>query len=246
MSEEIASLREELAGLRAELKELRLEQNKLLRMVGICPEDKDEKWPDYLHIEASCLAVRDHAMKIPIIMRTRDDGACIAFRDDNHRTRAELSIGKDGARFEMHNAEGKLIFQLAEAVDGSGQMCVCDAEGHPRAGLRVNEYGGVVNVVDQQAKPQVILLGTPEGGQIFTTNAMHQASATMKATNRGGMVCVHEPSGQLMGFLAADTETGSVGVYGPHGAMAAQVGAGPDGGGIVFHDLDGEMREKLP
>ncbi len=100
---------------------------------------------------------------------------------------------------------------------------------------------------DQTLRPRErVRVGTEEGGQIFAANAMHQASATMKATARGGMVCVHEPSGQLMGFLAADTEMGSVAVYGPHGAMAAQLGSGPDGGGIVFHDLDGEAREKLP
>ena len=246
MPDEITPLREEVAALRAELQELRLEHRKLLHMVGVLPLDEGEKWPDYLHLEASSIAVRDDPMKIPIIMRSEGDHASLAFIDENHRHRAELSINKDGTRFEMHNAEGKLIFQLAEAKDGSGQMCVCDAEGHPRAGLRVSEHGGVVNVVDKEAKPQVALVGTEEGGQIFATNAMHQASATMKATDRGGMVCVHEPSGQLMGFLAADTETGSVAVYGPHGAMAAQLGSGPDGGGIVFHDLDGEAREKLP
>src|SRR5258708_17502329 len=104
----------------------------------------------------------------------------------------------------MRNAEGKLIFQLVEADDGSGQLCVCDADGRPRAGMRVNEHGGVVNVVDKEAKPQACLLGTAQGGEIFAVNAMHRASATMKATARGGIVSVSESSGQLMGFHGAD------------------------------------------
>jgi hypothetical protein len=246
MPEDLAPLREEIAALRAELKELRLEHRKLLRMVGILPLREGEPWPEYLHVEAECVAVRKEKMHIPIIMRADDDCASLVFMDKNNRTRIELSLGQNGPQFEMRNAEGKLIFQLAKAPDGSGQLCACDAEGRPRAGMRVNEYGGVVNVVDKVNKPQACLLGTAEGGEIFAVNAMHQAAATMKATARGGLVTVSESSGQLMGFLGADADKGQLSVYGPHGAQAVGIGATEAGGGIVFYDVDGAAKASLP
>lgn len=246
MPDDVTLLREELAALRAELQELRLEHRQLLRQVGVLPRREGEPWPEFLSLEADCLAIRDDPMRLPIVMRAEGERAYIAFLDKNNRTRAELSIDETGPRFEMHNAAGELIFQLSEAEDGSGQMCVCDAAGKPRAGLRVNEHGGVVNVLDPKGKPQVVLTGSTEGGEIFAVNAMHKASATMKATARGGMVCVHEPSGQLMGFLSADTETGGVSIYGPHGAMAAGMVATESGGAALFYDVDGEHRATLP
>jgi hypothetical protein len=246
MTDEITPLREEVALLRAELKELRLEHRKLLRMVGVLPLDKGEEWPEYLDVEASCVALRNDRMQIPIIMRGEDAEGSITFMDKNRRTRIDIVCDESGPRFEMYNAEGKLIFQIAEAADGSGQACACDPDGRPRAGLRVNEKGGVVNVIDTAGKPQAFLIGTPTGGEIFTVNAMHNASATMKATSAGGMVCVHESSGQLMGFLSANTETGGLSIYGPHGAIAAGLIAGETGGAIIFNDVDGEPKATLP
>ena len=73
MTDEITPLRDEVAALRAELKELRLEHRKLLRMVGILPLAEGEKWPDYLHLDAACLAVRDNPLRIPIIMRSEGE-----------------------------------------------------------------------------------------------------------------------------------------------------------------------------
>ena len=246
MPDDLASLREEIAALRADIKELRLEHRKLLHLVGVLPGIKFGPWPEYLTIEAECVAVRNEKMHIPIIMRANDDCASLIFMDKNHRTRIELALGVNGPQFEMRNAEGKLIFQLVQAADGSGQLCACDAEGRPRAGMRVNEQGGVVNVVDKESKPQAFLLGTPEGGQVFAVNAMHQASATMKATARGGLVSVCESSGQLMGFLAANANAGQLSVYGPHGAQAVGIGASEAGGGIVFYDVDGVSKATLP
>ena len=167
MPEDLASLREEIAALRAEFKELRLEHRKLLYKLGILPLREGEPWPDYPHVATECVAVRNGKMHIPIIMRADDDGASLIFMDKNHHARIELAFGQNGPQFEMRNAEGELIFQLVQAADGSGQLCVCDAEGRPRAGMRVNEHGGVVNVVDKENKPQAFLLGTAEGGQVF-------------------------------------------------------------------------------
>lgn len=246
MNDDISLLRDEVTDLRAELQALRRDHQRLLdRLFEESPEPGEQP-PEFMNIAAECVAVRNDPKTIPILMRARENGAFIALLDDKMRHRAELSIGADGARFEMHNAEGKLIFQIAEAKDGSGQMCVCDAAGQPRAGLRVNESGGVVNVIDPAGKPQAFLLGSPAGGEVFAVNAMHKAAVTMKATDRGGMVCVHEPSGQLMGYLAANTETGAVGVHGSHGARACLIGSDANGGVVQLYDIDGEFLAKLP
>ncbi len=246
MPDDIPTLRAEVAALRVDLKALQLEHRLLLRMVGVLPLDKDEPWPQYLSPEADCLAIRNSPLRIPIVMRADEDRAYIAFIDKNHRTRAELSIDDNGPRFEMHNAAGELTFQLAEAVDGSGQLCVCSKSGKPRAGMRVNESGGVVNVIDDDGKPQAFLLGTPEGGEIFVVNSMHRAGAALKATPLGGQVTVNEPSGQLMGFLFGTNEMGMLSVYGPHGAMAATLAGSEAGGRLAFNNLEGDLEHVLP
>ena len=247
MPDELTTLREELAALRAELAALKKSHHRLLDRLMELPNDDDyETWPDYLHLEASSLCIRNHRMRIPIIMQADDDGATIGFYDEKHCQRLELASSKTGAHLELRNPEHQLSFQLIGAPDGSGQLCVCDPEGRPRAGMRVNEFGGVVNVVDKESKPQVILIGTEEGGEVFAVNAAHKASATMKATARGGHISVHEPSGQLMAFLSADTEAGCVTVYGPHGEQAASLIGSEAGGRAVFHDVEGKPTTHLP
>ena len=246
MPDDITTLREEIAALRTELHELRDDHQKLLRKVGILPLSEGEPWPEYPHVETECVAVRNEKLHIPIILRAFEDSASLIFMDKNHQTRIELSLGQNGPQFEMRNAQGKLIFQATEADDGSGQLCACDSEGRPRAGMRVNEFGGVVNVVDKEAKAQACLVGTAEGGEIFAVNAMHQAAATMRATARGGLVTVSESSGQLMAFLGATAEAGQLSVYGPHGAQAVGITGSEAGGGIVFYDVEGTPKESLP
>ena len=246
MSDEIISLREELAALRAEFTELKKEHRKLLRMVGILPLDEGEKWPEYLHIECNAFAVRDGPMKIPIIMRAEGGDAYITFMDGNHIDRLKLSLDGTGPLIELRNAKGKLIFQVAEAADGSGQLCVCDAEGAPRAGMRVSEHGGLLNVLDKSGKPQAFLTCAVEGGEVHVASAAHRNSAAMKATVKGGLITVSEPSGQLMGFLMGSSDAGQVSVYGPHGAQAVGISGTAQGGGIIFYDLDGEPKAHLP
>lgn len=246
MPDDITTLREEVAALRAELTELRKEHRKLLNLVGLWPQFEDEKWPDYLHIEASCLVARDDKMKIPLMIRGEGSKGSIVFMDENHRERIEIVLDEHGPRFEMRNAKGELIFQVAEAKDGTGQLCVCDADGKPRAGMRVSELGGVVNVLDKDVKPQAFLAGNVEGGEVHVINAMHKPAAAMKASARGGIVSVNEPSGQLMGFLFGENGSGQLSVYGPQGEQAVGIAGTEHGGGIIFYDVDGKSKSSLP
>lgn len=246
MPDDITALREEVAALRTELTELRKEHRKLLQMVGVLPFDENEPWPDYLHIEASCLVARDDKMKIPLMIKGEGSKSSIVFMDENHRERIEIAFDENGPRFEMRNAKSELIFQIAEAKDESGQLCVCDADGKPRVGMRVSELGGLVNILDKNVKPQAIITGTTEGGEIHVVNAMHRGAAAMKASGRGGILSVNESSGQLMGFMAADTDAGQISVYGPHGAPAVGITGTETGGGMVFYDVDGEPKIHFP
>lgn len=246
MPDEITAVREEVAALRAELNQLRLEHLTLLQKVGIMPLHKDEPWPEMLHIDAEAIAVRHSRQHIPLLLRANEEEAYMVFMDSNQRERLKLSFDADGPRLEMRNAEGNLIYQIAEATDTSGQACVCDADGRPRAGMRVTEGGGVVNVLDTEGKALAIMLGGAAGGEVLTATAMQRPGATMKATPNGGLVSVHEPSGQLMGFLASNTESGELAVYGPQGSQAMSVTSGENGGAVVFFDEEGKPKSKLP
>jgi hypothetical protein len=246
MPDDITALREELASLRAEFTQLQAEHREVLRLLDLHLKDKEEPWPRYLSFEASGLAIRDHEKHLPIIMRAREDGASLVFMDKNACVRAEFIVDDQGFRFETRNSEHQLTFQLAESEDGSGQMCVCDPEGNPRAGLRVNESGGVVNVVDERGKAQAFLLGTPKGGEVMVANAAHRAGASMRASEIGGQVLVHEPSGQLMGHFSATNDMGVLSVYGAHGSMAATLAGSEVGGRLAFHDLEGTVETVLP
>ena len=64
------------------------------------------------------------AQELPVMLRTEEGGACLSFTDKEHRERVRLAFDENGPLFEVRNAQGKLIFQLSEAKDGSGQLCV--------------------------------------------------------------------------------------------------------------------------
>jgi hypothetical protein len=244
--EMITTLREELATLRAELTELRRDHHRLLDKIGLLPDEDGGPKPRYLQFDAECFGVRNSEKWLPIIMRADDDHASLIFMDRNNCVRAEFIIDDTGFRIETRNSQHQLAFQLAEAKDGTGQLCVCDAEGRPRAGMRVNESGGVVNVVDPHGKPQAVLLAQPSGGEIFVVNAMHRAGVTLRASEVGGQVLVHEPSGQLMGHFSATNDMGALSVYGEHGSMAATLAGSGEGGRLAFHNLDGAVESVLP
>ncbi len=237
---------EELEELRKEVAKLKLDVAHLLNLLDQQDDDPEFPRPEYATFEACHLAVRGGDMRIPFHVMATDDGVELSLSDKNHIARAILRIGEDSAVLEFRNAKGKLITQLSEAEDGSGQFCVCDAEGKPRAGMRVSELGGMVNTVNKEGKPQTVMLGGEAGGEVFVTNNNGQMAVKLMAAGNGGMITVHELSGQIMGYLSADANTGSVGVHGPLGEMAAALIANDSGGSILFNDAEGKHKAMLP
>ena len=239
---------EDLEELRKEVAKLKLDVAHLLNLLDQQDDDPEFPRPKYATFEACHLAVRseDQDHRIPFHIMGTDDGVELSFSDKNHIARALFSIGEDSAVLEFRNAKGNLIAQLAEAEDGGGQFCVCDAEGNPRAGMRVSEIGGIVNTLTKEGKPQAVLLGGKTGGEVFITSTSQHMAVKLTAAEKGGMVTVHEPSGQIMGFLSADTNTGSLGVYGPLGDMAVALVSNDSGGSIVFNDAEGKYKAMLP
>jgi hypothetical protein len=239
-------VREDLEELRKEVAKLKLDVAHLLALLDQQDDDPDYPRPKYPTFEACHLAVRSQDMRIPFHVMATVDGVELTLWDKDNRTRALLSIGEDCALLEFRNAKGKPIAQLTEAEDGSGQFCVCDAEGNPRAGMRVSELGGTVNTVDKEGEPQAVLLGAEAGGQVFITNNNRQMAVKFISAEKGGVITVHELSGQTMGFLSADADTGSLGVYGPLGDIAVGLLANDSGGSILFNDAEGKHKAMLP
>jgi hypothetical protein len=237
---------EDLEELRKEVAKLKLDVAHLLALLDQQDDDPDYPRPKYPTFEACHLAVRSQDMRIPFHVMATEDGVELTLWDKDNRTRALLSIGEDCALLEFRNAKGKPIAQLTEAEDGSGQFCVCDAEGNPRAGMRVSELGGTVNTVDKEGEPQAVLLGAEAGGQVFITNNNRQMAVKLISAEKGGVITVHELSGQIMGFLSADADTGSLGVYGPLGDIAVGLLANDSGGSILFNDAEGKHKAMLP
>ena len=100
--------------------------------------------------------------------------------------------------YELRNADGKVVFHAGEGLDGSGQVRVADREGQPRAGLRVNEFGGLVHVVDKAGKALAYMLGLETGGEIQTVNAMHNGSVAIRATPSVVTAKAVEPSNVMV------------------------------------------------
>jgi uncharacterized protein GlcG (DUF336 family) len=246
MPDEPSELRAEVAALREECAALRRDLRALQKELDFHPRQPGAQQKKYMIIDAECVGVRHNEKTIPIILRAHEGTAEITLHDENHRYRGVLGIYKDGVRFEIRNAEGKTVVSLGEAPDGTGMLHVADAAGHPRAGLRVNDAGGVVNVVNEKGKALAALCTGEHGGEIFSVTHSQHAAVTIKSSERGGLVSVFEPGGQLMGFLSASTDMGSVSVYGPHGARAVSMGGGEEGGGLVFYDVEGKPKGRLP
>jgi hypothetical protein len=226
--DEIEQLRAEIALLKKDMK----------HVLGLLDQERSEDGtrPQY----------RPGAHCLPLIVNATDDSVEIRLNDKNMLPRVVLSVDENGACLEFRNAGGKLIAELAQAPDGSGQFCVCDADGNPRAGMRATEYGGLVNVLNSESKPQVILIGTERGGEVHVTNDQLRTGVKLIASERGGIITVHETSGQIMGSFSGDHHFGSLTIHGTLGSPAVSLAATDEGGIIVFYDADGESTSILP
>lgn len=235
----------ELDSLRQEVNRLREEMNRVLHLLDQDESMGDPK-PEYPSFEGKHLCVRQNKMRIPFTVDATDTGVEISLLDKRHSPRLVLSIGEGPASLELRNAEYKVIAQLTEAPDGSGQFAIFDKDGQPRTSMRVSDFGGVVNVVDSKGKALSAMTAGKHGGHIFVVNDHHNLSAKMEATGRGGLVAVHEPSGQLMGWLMGSDQTGACTICGPQGNEAVSLIANDSGGGIVINDEEGNSKAVLP
>ena len=239
---------EEIARLRAEVDALRKDVSHLLRLLDQQP-DASGKRPEFASLELAQLTIRSSEKHSPLVLGTLGDegeNAEIAFYDSESRCRLALCLEDDIPRLDFHDAEGKLTAELAEATEGSGQFCVCDETGNPRAGMRVVQSSGLVNVLNGQAQPLAVLLGTETGGEIHAVNNQQRTGVKILASERGGLITVHEPSGQTMAFLSGETNFGLCTVYGPLGSPALTLAATDRGGSIVFFDEEGEPITTVP
>jgi len=72
--------------------------------------------------------------------------------DENGKTRAMLSVDKDGPALSLHDENGEVRATLDVDKDGSG-LSLSDAAGKPRAGLAVIAVGPVLVLCDEAGKP---------------------------------------------------------------------------------------------
>jgi hypothetical protein len=126
---------EELTALRIEMAELKKQMLILHEHLGLDSENPGYP-PPYCSIEAETMAIRNGRMEIPIILRASEGQGFIDLSDTKHVSRASLEVSDAAAKFELRNAEGKVIVTIGEASDGSGAIFVHDRGGKPRAGLR--------------------------------------------------------------------------------------------------------------
>lgn len=236
-AKEMTTLSEEVAQLRREVAMLR---NKL----G-CDEE-DQKESDYLWFDAETIGIRDAWENIPLILQAHEGKASLCLRDKKHVARATLEVHEKAACLEFRNAQGNVVVAIGEAQDGSGIVYVFDKDGKPRAGLRVNEIGGLVTTTNPDGKAQALLQARPEGGTVLVADAEGRAAAKMHADENGGTILTHEKTGAPMSYMTSAGKGGAVGVFSEQGDQVAVMGSDENGGAIMFYDSDGNVRSSLP
>lgn len=241
-------MNDEIARLRAEIDALKKDVAHLLGLLDQNPDENGVR-PEFASLVLAQLTIRSSRKYAPLILTALGDegeNAEIAFHDSQERCRLALCLEEDLPRMEFRNAEENLVSELAEAADGTGQFCVCDEAGKPRAGMRVAQSCGLVNVLNSQAQPLAVLLGSETGGEIHAVNNQQRTGVKILASERGGVITVHEPSGQTMAFLTGDNNFGVCSVFGPLGSPAVTLAATDHGGTVVFFDEEGETTFSLP
>ena len=102
-STELQQLREEVAALRRDL-------DHVLRVIGQDTDGPDDPRPRFLCLETETIGVRHEWTSLPILLKAHEDSALILLHDSKMRMRGRIEVNdKEGASFQIWNAEGKLV-----------------------------------------------------------------------------------------------------------------------------------------
>lgn len=237
----------ELERLRKEVAALRRDLDHVLRVIGQDTDGPEQPRPRFLCLETESIGLRNEWTSLPILLKAQEDSASIFLHDSKMRLRGRIEVNdKEGASFQIWNADGQLVVSIGETESDGGQVCVADREGKPRAGIKANEWGGTVSVQNAAGVVEAVMVAKESGGKIMTTNAEGRPVAEMFGDERGGTVCIREVTGQAMAYMSGAMERGVVSVFNEHGDAAASLSSDDFGGALLFYDSDGATRSSLP
>jgi hypothetical protein len=235
------------AELRAEIARLREDVDHLLKLLGEIGYRTASPPNRKLWLEVDHVQLRPpESEQVPIEITCSEEVSGIYLYDRTGRCRGSFVVGQGGAKFELRNAEGKVVASLGEP-GGHGQIYVASADGTPRATMRASELGGLVGALQPSGDQAAYLLAQKEGGKIEIVNANAASAVSLYADEEGcGVVRVHESSGEMMATLAANAETGVLAVCGPLGEMAATLASEASGGLLLLSDEHGNAKLSIP
>jgi hypothetical protein len=239
-SDEVAQLREEVARLQREV-------NHILRVIGQEDDPPDFPRSKYLSLEAELISVRNSPHKVPILLKAHEDYACIYLNDKTGRTRGLFQVNDEGnARFEIWNKDRQVVVSIGETAAGAGEIFVASPDGVPRAGMKVNELGGIVSAQSSKGSVNALMLASDNGGSFVVGNAEGRPVAEIMTANGQGVVRIKEPTGRQMAYMTCGGDRGVVSVFNETGDQAAALSSDDNGGALIFWDSDGKQRTSLP
>ncbi len=238
---------DELSQLKKEVDRLRADLDHLLRALGqeeILPEQPRSP---YLLLEAELISIRHREDHIPIVLKAQQGHASISFNDNEGRARGLFQIDDDGsARFEIWNKEQQLVVSIGETKDGAGEIYVASRDGKPRAGMKVQEVGGIVSAQNSQGQPMALLVGKDEGGAVIVTGADGKPLAEIGVNGDCGVVTIKRVGGGKVAYITGDKVGGGLAICNDHGDPAATLTGSESGGALVFFDDIGTAISSLP
>ena len=239
----------ELAELRAEVARLRREMNRVNDALDL-PDPRDPEYEPrpYGSVEFGQMCVRHDKKRLPVIVYSGEDESGVFLYDAKQRLRGAFVIGDDDlARLEIRNAEGEVVVRIGESADKRGEIIVHEADGTPRAGLKVSDFGGVVSIVDEKGRALAAMTNSATGGQFFLTSPQQKVAVSLKSVEAGGYLSLHDISGRLMGFLGVTPVGAAMTLHSEQGDPAVTLGGiGAAGGTVVLFNEDGEIKAGLP
>jgi hypothetical protein len=237
MADELQQLREEVSRLRRDL-------DHVLRLIGQSGDLPEEQRSQFLALDADTIGIRRDLKTLPIVLKAHEGYACIYLNDGTGRTRGVIRVDENGGggRFEIWNKAGEVVASIGETEGGAGEIYVASADGKPRAGMKVNEMGGLLSAQNSEGQVQALMVAKEGGGTILATNANGKPMAEMFGDEKGGTVRVKEPTGRSMAFMTSAAERGVVSVFNEFGDQAAALASDDDGGALVLFDPEGQPK----